>query len=53
MKQTHFEWVEPSEAEEPVRVVLSPETTDALIVLMARAMIAVVHAAAEEAADER
>ena len=52
MKQTRFEWAEQSEAGEPTEVALDPETTDAVIVLMARVLIAVVRAA-EEVANER
>ena len=51
VKQIPFQWAAPT-ALERATVVVAPETTEALVVLMARAMIAVVRAA-EEAADDR
>ena len=52
MQQMRFEWLEETEAGEPLEVELDVETTEAVIVLMAQALIAVVRAA-EEAPDER
>jgi hypothetical protein len=52
VEQTHFEWAEPIERSEPSEVVLEPETVEALIPMMARALIAVVRPA-EEATDDR
>lgn len=49
MKQTRFEWQGERELAEPIDVVLDPETTEELIVLMASAMIAVVRAVEEDA----
>jgi len=47
-----FEWAEQSTAATPTEVRLDPETIDVVIVLMAHALIAVVHAT-QEASDER
>ena len=52
MKQIPFQWAAPTALERGPVVVVAPERTEALVVLMARAMIAVVRAA-KEAADER
>ena len=52
MEQLRFEWAEPNESREPSKVELDPETTEAVIGLMARALIVVVRAAGE-ADDER
>ena len=52
MKQTRFEWDEQNEEAEPVEVALDRETTEALIVLMARVLVAVVRTV-QEADDER
>jgi len=49
--QLRFEWAEPRRAGEPNPVVLDHETTEAVIALMGRAMIAVLRAV--EADDER
>lgn len=51
MKQMRFEWVEQTEPQTG-EVVLEPETMEAVITLMARALIVVVRAA-EEDCDER
>jgi len=51
MKQITFEWVEQAEPQAG-EVELEPETTEAVVVLMARALIVVVRAA-EEDFDER
>ncbi len=51
-RQIPFQWAAPTALERGAMVVVAPETTEALVVLMARAMIAVVRAA-KEAADER
>lgn len=54
MEQVRFEWTEQTTrgATAPSEVELDRETIEAVIDLMARALIAVVRAA-EEAADER
>lgn len=52
MKQTRFEWAEQSKAFEPTEIAFDPETIELVIVLMANALIAVVHAT-QEADDER
>ncbi len=51
VRQILFQWAAPTVLERSA-VVVAPETTEALVVLMARAMIVVVRAA-KEAADER
>ena len=51
MRQIPFQWAAPTALERGA-VVEAPETTEALVVLMARALIAVVRAA-KEAADDR
>jgi|RifCSP16_2_1023846.scaffolds.fasta_scaffold29641_2 hypothetical protein len=51
MDQLHFEGIEAMEAAEPQSVDLDQETTDAVVALMARALLAVVHAT-READDE-
>ena len=51
VRQIPFQWAA-STALERSAVVVAPEITEALVVLMARAMVAVVRAA-KEAADER
>ena len=53
MKQIPFEWAEQTDPGEPGEVVLDPETTETVIELMARTLIAVVRLAEEEANDER
>ena len=52
VKQRQFEWPAPSEARDPNQVVIDPETTAVAIALMARALIAVMHAV-QEPDDER
>lgn len=52
MHQIRFEWAEQVHRTEPTGIELAPETTEVVIALMARALIAVVRAT-EEAADER
>ena len=52
MKQLRLQWAEPTELGAWDEVDLEPETTEAVIALMARALIAVVRAA-QENADER
>ena len=52
VKQRRFEWAAPSETRDPKQVVLDRETTVVAIALMARALIAVMHAV-HEADDER
>ncbi len=52
MHQMRFEWAEQVHRTEPAEVELPRETIEVVIVLMARALIAVVRAT-EEAADER
>lgn len=52
MEQMRLEWEEPTGQGDPIEVVLDPETTEAIVALMARALIIVV-CAAEEATDER
>ena len=51
VRQILFQWAVPTALERST-VVMAPETTEALVVLMARAMIALVRAV-KEAADER
>lgn len=52
MKQRQFPWAAPGESRNATEVVLDPATTAAAIALLARALIAVVHAV-EETDDER
>lgn len=52
MKQVTFEWAE-KKAEEVSEVAFDRETTTEILVLMARALVAVVRAAEEEVDDER
>lgn len=52
MDQMPFAWAERKHPDEPSEIALEPERAEALVVLMARALIAVVRAA-EEDADER
>ena len=52
MRQIRFEWAEQVHRTEPVGVELPQETTEVVIALMARSLIAVVRAT-EEPADER
>jgi len=52
VKQMPFEWLDEDELAQPVEVVLDAETTEVVVTLMARAMIAAVRAV-EEVADER
>jgi len=52
VKQYRFPWVVPGETRDPHEVVLDPETTEIVIAVMARALVAVVRAA-EEVKDER
>jgi hypothetical protein len=47
-----FQWEEPTDHAAPCDVVLDPETTEAVIALMAGVLTVVVRAA-EEVADER
>lgn len=47
-----FGWAEQGDPEKPCEVVLGPETTETVIVLMARVIVAVVRPA-EEVDDER
>ena len=47
MDQLHFEGIEPMEAAKPQSIELDQETTDAAVALMARALLAVVHATRE------
>lgn len=47
-----FEWLNENEQVEPVEVVLDAGMTEALVSLMAQAMVAIVRAV-EEAPDER
>jgi hypothetical protein len=47
MDQLHFEGIEAMEAAERQSVDLDQETTDAVVALMARALLAVVHATRE------
>jgi len=52
VQQLHFEWGAPSVSGEPQQVVLDPQTTELVVALIARAMIAVV-GAVEEVDHER
>lgn len=52
MRQIRFEWPEQVRRSEPSGIELGPETTEAVIALMARSLIAIVRAT-EESADER
>jgi hypothetical protein len=52
VKQLHFEWAAPSVTGDPNQVVIDLETTEVVIALIARALIAVVRAV-QEADDER
>mgnify|MGYP001181018024 CR=1 FL=1 len=51
MHQLRFEWVEQVHRTEPTEVDLAKETSEVVIVLMARVLIAVVRTS-EEAVDE-
>ena len=55
MKQLRLEWQDADDAGKPNEVVLEAETKEAVIVLMARALLAVVQgvAQAEEVVNER
>ncbi len=52
MEQMRLQWAEQSELGTSNQVELDPETSEAVIALMARALIVVVRAA-QESADER
>lgn len=49
MYQIRFEWTEPFPRTEPAEVDLAQETTEVVIVLMARVLIAVMRATGETA----
>ena len=55
MKQLPFRWAEQAEQKEASgpELVLDAETTEAVVALMARALVAVVRAVEEDDGDER